>query len=78
MNTNADIDTGLMTEGLDWLDRAECRHLDAHHFFPEPGFHASIAAQDACKRCPVKSECSDYVTRVDLRYGYAAGRKLSR
>lgn len=66
-----------LTGGLDWIDDAECRNMDLHDFFPAPGRLASEAAQAACARCPVKRNCLEYITRLDIRHGYAASLYLA-
>lgn len=45
--------------GLQWMDNALCREIDAEMFFPPPN-KVPHDAKKACRLCEVRAECLEY------------------
>lgn len=69
----------------DWMTRALCR-IDgtpeqirdrADQFFPHPTDRgARRKAQAICDNCPVKPQCDDHATKLDIPFGVWGGRHI--
>jgi WhiB family redox-sensing transcriptional regulator len=59
----------------DWMLSAACRSIavtEVEHFFPSSGGSVT-AAQEYCKRCPVRAECAGYAIEHRVRHGVWGG-----
>lgn len=59
----------------DWRDDAACKDAPIELFFPKRG-GSGQAAREMCARCPVRSECLDFILSLPGRsdeYGIWAG-----
>ena len=55
-----------------WSERAKCKGMDPHTFFPERGAsHRDALA--VCAECPVTHECLEYARTNGLRDGVFGG-----
>jgi WhiB family redox-sensing transcriptional regulator len=63
---------GLMSEDLEWQERALCAQTDPEAFFPEKG-GSTREAKRVCSSCEVRSECLEYALEHDERFGIWGG-----
>ena len=59
-------------DDVDWIDQAQCHHVDPDLFFPERG--ASVKeAKAVCDACPVQAQCLEYALRNKIEHGIWGG-----
>lgn len=57
-----------------WMQKAACKGLDFHLFFPSTGKSAQVpAAKAVCRRCPVRKKCLDWANENEIHYGIWGG-----
>ena len=82
------IDKDLIRPLLDynpggWRDQAACKDMDTDLFFTDTGdggqdLDKMHIALEACRNCPVVTECLKFGQSNDLRHGIYGGHRRTR